>query len=208
VDKSKPAVAGTVAGSSSSGGGGGGGMGGMMGGGGGGGGGLGGLAGAIAAAQAARNAGNSVHSALGMSKSQPGNNNTNNSSKPPTPGGGGGGGMTAREMLGHANKARMAGNQIHSALGLRDPPSAASASHSHSSGGPPPPPPPPPGGPGGVDFAELKRGVGGMLGVGKSVGTPMLRNAGERAGGEFAFFEFGSDFGPSDHRQTGTEISL
>jgi hypothetical protein len=180
-----------------------------MGGGGGGGGGLGGLAGAIAAAQAARNAGNSVHSALGMSKSQPGNNNTNNSSKPPTPGGGGGGGgMTAREMLGHANKARMAGNQIHSALGLRDPPSAASnTSSSHSGGGPPPPPPPPPGGPGGVDFAELKRGVGGMLGVGKSVGTPMLRNAGERAGGECRPFQrqsFGSGFGsPSDHRQTG-----
>lgn len=179
-----------------------------MGGGGGGGGGLGGLAGAIAAAQAARNAGNSVHSALGMSKSQPGTNNNNNSSaKPPTPGGGG---MTAREMLGHANKARMAGNQIHSALGLRDPPSASSASPSHSSGGPPPPPPPPPpGGPGGVDFAELKRGVGGMLGVGKSVGTPMLRNAGERAGGESRPFQrqsFGSGFGsPSDHRQTGTE---
>lgn len=37
---------------------------------------------------------------------------------------------------------------------------------------------------GGVDFAELRRGVGSMMGVGKSVGTPMLRNAGERAGGQ------------------------
>ena len=157
----------------------------------GGGGGLGGLAGAIAAAQAARNAGNSLHSALGMGK-QPGASQAGPGGKAAGGALGGGGGMSAREMLGHANKARIAGNQIHSALGLRDPPT--SQTQSHGGAPPPPPPPPPPGGHpgannpgiGGVDFAELRRGVGGMLGVGKSVGTPMLRNAGERAGGQCA----------------------
>ena len=159
------------------------------GGGGGGGGGLGGLAGAIAAAQAARNAGNSVHQALGMSNSaKPGNGSTNGSSNPgqfvPK--------MSGREMLGHANKARIAGNQIHSALGMARPPAPGTPGHAPS-----PPPPPPQGGGdfegevvgggrgmAGIDFGELRRGVGGMMGVGKSMGGPVVRGYGEKAGCE------------------------
>ena len=178
---------------------------GMMGGGGGGsggggGGGLGGLAGAIAAAQAARNAGNQVHQALGMS------NSAYNGAGSNKPGGGANPGqfvpkMSGREMLGHANKARIAGNQIHSALGMARPPAPGTPS-TPGHAPPPPPPPPPPGGyapgdfegevigggrgMGGIDFAELRRGVGGMMGVGKSMGAPVVRGYGEKAGCECA----------------------